>query len=106
MQGTITKDTMLATMTAGQLIDFLADHEKSNGSGRITETAEIPGAPRYVFGLRGIMELFNCCQVTAQHYKNGIIKDAVKQNGRKIITDADMALKLFNAARSTGAVND
>ena len=37
--------------------------------------------------------------MTAQRYKNGIIKDAVKQYGRKIVVDADLALELFAEAK-------
>ena len=37
--------------------------------------------------------------MTAQRYKNGIIKDAVTQYGRKIVVDADKALELFRAAK-------
>ncbi len=50
---------------------------------------------RYVFGLRGIRELFNVSHATAQRYKDTILKPAVKQFGRKIIVDREMALKLF-----------
>lgn len=53
---------------------------------------------RYVYGLRGIMHLFGVSNVTAQRYKNGIIKDAVIQNRRKIIVDVDRAVELYNAA--------
>ncbi|MDO5665569.1 MAG: DUF3853 family protein [Bacteroidia bacterium] len=50
---------------------------------------------RYVFGLKGIRELFNVSHVTAQKYKDGIIADAVAQQGAKIIVDADLAMELF-----------
>ena len=46
------------------------------------------------------MELFNCSNVTAQRYKNGVIADAVKQYGRKIVIDAEKALELFNEAKA------
>ncbi len=50
---------------------------------------------RYVYGLRGIQQLFGVSHKTAQEYKDGLIKDAVRQNGRKIIVDADYAVELF-----------
>jgi len=50
---------------------------------------------RYVFGLRGIRELFNVSHATAQRYKDTILKPAVKQYGRKIVVDREFALKLF-----------
>ena len=51
---------------------------------------------RLVYGLRGIQDLFRCSHKTAQHYKDHVIREAVSQNGRKIVVDADLALKLFN----------
>ena len=54
---------------------------------------------RLVYGLRGIQSLFNCSHKTAQFYKDNVIQDAVSQNGRKIVVDADLALKLFNERR-------
>ena len=51
---------------------------------------------RHVYGLKGIEELFHVSHKTAQYYKDHIICEAVRQNGRKIVTDVDLALKLFN----------
>ena len=51
---------------------------------------------RLVYGLRGIQQLFNCSHKTAQYYKDHVIREAVSQNGRKIVVDADLALQLFN----------
>ena len=55
---------------------------------------------RLVYGLRGIQDLFNCSHKTAQYYKDRVIHEAVSQNGRKIVVDADLALKLFNERRA------
>lgn len=99
MMTEVTRETPLFQLTAGQLADFL----KALCSGASNETE--PGAQEphhFVYGLKGIMDLFNVSNVTAQRYKNGIIKDAVKQYGRKIVIDADKALELFKAARPAG----
>ena len=58
----------------------------------------------YVYGIKGIMRLFNVSNVTAQRYKNGIIREAVKQNGRIIVTDVDLALKLFNERKEAAFI--
>ena len=50
-----------------------------------------------VFGLAGICKIFNCKMSRAQKLKNTIIKDAVHQNGRTIITDVEKAYELFEA---------
>ena len=63
------------------------------GSGRTTG--------RQVYGLKGIEDLFHVSHKTAQKYKDGFLKPAVKQNGRKIITDADYAMELFAKANAT-----
>ena len=65
-----------------------------------SETKEsVPSSgKRYVYGLKGIQELFNVSHGTAQKYKDGIIKDAVFQSGRKIVVDADKAMELFNSS--------
>lgn len=65
--------------------------------------ADIPCNPKpenknerhYVYGLRGIRELFNVSHVTAQRLKDSILKPAVNQCGKKIIVDADYAMELF-----------
>lgn len=50
---------------------------------------------RYVQGIQGIATLFGCSRSTAQRIKkSGIIDDAVTQVQRKILVDADLALKL------------
>lgn len=49
-----------------------------------------------MYGLKGIADLFGVSHLTAQRNKDGLIKEAVRQNGRKIVTDADYALELFN----------
>ena len=53
-----------------------------------------------VYGIRGIEKLFGVSHKTAQYYKDHLIKEAVMQNGRKIVVDADLALKLFNERRT------
>lgn len=66
----------------------------------VTNDTRIP--VRYVYGLRGIQQLFGVSHKTAQEYKGGLIKDAVRQNGRKIIVDADFAVELFGRRRNDG----
>lgn len=55
---------------------------------------------RLVYGLRGIQDLFGCSHKTAQHIKDHVIREAVIQNGRKIVIDANLAMKLFNQRRT------
>lgn len=62
-----------------------------------TDNALPTSGKRLVYGIKGIQELFNVSHPTAQRYKDGIIKDAVFQSGRKIVVDVDKALELFNS---------
>lgn len=51
---------------------------------------------KYVYGLNGIARLFGCSVPTANRIKkSGKIDRAVKQIGRKIIVDAELALQLI-----------
>lgn len=59
-----------------------------------------PKGREYVFGLRGICNLFNVSHTTAQRYKDTFLKPAVLQNGRKIAIDVEMARELFTKHQS------
>lgn len=83
----ITNDTPLAFLTVGEFIEFLNLN---------TQKEEPKQEKVYVYGLRGIRKLFNVSHATAQKYKDTIIRDAVSQQGRKIIVDKEKALMLFN----------
>jgi hypothetical protein len=50
---------------------------------------------QFVYGLEGIRKLFNVSHATAQRYKNTLLKEAISQQGRKIIVDVEKALDLF-----------
>ena len=86
--------TLLATLTVADLKELF----RSIQSEKKTPTTAPTG--RLVYGLKGICDLFGCSHKTAQHYKDHVIREAVSQNGRKIVVDADLALKLFNERRA------
>lgn len=85
---------MLSTLTVGDLRKLLSEIL----SGKTSEDVKSHG--RLVYGLDGIRGLFNCSHKQAQFYKDHVIQEAVSQNGRKIVVDADLALKLFNERRT------
>lgn len=49
----------------------------------------------FVYGMKGIADLFGVSLVTAHAYKRTWLKPAISQRGRKIITDKELALRLF-----------
>lgn len=84
----------MVMLTLGDPLDALKGEDATNTQPVKKETP-VPGK-RYVYGLKGIEELFNVSHATAQKFKDGILKDAVYQSGRTIVVDADKALELFN----------
>ena len=86
-----TTDTIVASLTVGQLMEIIAS---------MINPAEVAANEQptvnFVYGLKGIQHLFNCSHTQAQRYKDGILKPAVIQSGRKIMVDRDLAVKLFN----------
>ena len=93
----------LYTLTVGEFFQMMEDFmQRTADSGNNLSSAEaIKPTGRLVYGLAGIGELFNVSHKTAQYYKDHVIQEAVRQNGRKIVTDVDLALKLFNERRNT-----
>ncbi len=88
--GIINDNTPVGALTVGQLREVMGLEAQES----IVEIKPKPDK-RYVYGLAGIRKLFNVSHATAQRYKDTIIKDAVMQQGRKIVVDADKALELF-----------
>jgi len=51
---------------------------------------------KHVYGLDGLAQLLGCGKTKAQKIKNsGVLNEAIIQNGKKIIVNADLALKLL-----------
>ena len=86
--------TMLSELTVADLKKIFREFQSEK-----TEEVHTPTG-RLVHGLRGIQQLFGCSHKSAQYYKDHVIREAVSQNGRKIVVDADLALKLFNERRA------
>ncbi len=84
------ENTPLAMLTVADLREIIRENQPEQ------KPAARQSSGRLVYGLKGIADLFGVSHHTAQRYKDGLIKEAVRQNGRKIVTDADYALELFN----------
>lgn len=79
-------------LTVGQLKEILC-----NGNREPKASTEEETPKNYVYGLNGIATIFNCSRVTANKIKqSGKIDAAIKQIGRKIVVDADLAFTLMN----------
>ena len=83
----ISNDTRQIDLTVGELRALLQNAIPVNNP---------PESKEYVYGIKGIAELFHCSYTEAYRIKrSGKINKAIKQNGRKIIKDAKKALELF-----------
>ena len=102
------KDTMLVTMTLGQLIQAITEDPAikemvlgmvktaltNNEVEQIMEE-DLKGKPFTVKGIQGIASIFGCSLPTALKLKKTVIKDAVMQDGRVILTEVAKAKRLY-----------
>ena len=102
------KDTMLVTMTLGQLIQAITEDPAikemvlgmvktvltNNEVEQIMEE-NLKGKPFTVKGIQGIASIFGCSMPTAIKLKKTVIKDAVMQDGRVILTEVAKAKQLY-----------
>jgi hypothetical protein len=85
----LTNETPVAMLTVGQLKEIF--DKKNTGLPLVNEVHE----KKYVYGYMGLAQLFSCSIPTAARIKlSGEIDPAIKQIGRKIVIDADLALEL------------
>jgi hypothetical protein len=86
-------NTPVWQLTARELIDLFV------GSMRPEEQSAKPSfehCDKYVYGIAGIAKLLGVSNTMVYEYrKQGWIEPAIKQNGRKIVCDAPLALELF-----------
>lgn len=89
----------LYSLTVEEFIALLDEHLANAGNSGVGKQSI---SRNLVYGLRGIQELFGCSHKTAQAYKDSFLRPAVRQNGRKIVVDRDLALELFAAHAEGG----
>ena len=90
------KKKLLWQMTGEEFL-YLSQYSK----GAFEEKIESVLDKKYVYGLAGIADLFNCSIPTANRIKqSGKIDKAITQVGRKIIVNAELAIEL--AGRKLG----
>lgn len=101
MVKTIDLERPIYTFTAGEFIELM---QHAVQPVKVENTAPNQGK-RYVYGIGGIAELFNCSKTTAGLIKkSGKIDKAISQAGRKITVDAEHALQLYNQVKSQNYV--
>lgn len=96
----ITDDTPISLLTVGQQRELLRAWFQEFAGAQSNSTPKEETPKRYLYGIAGIASFFQVSYVTACKLKEGVLKPAILQQGRKIMCDADMAIELFrNHAR-------
>ena len=96
-------DLPLWQLTARELMELISEKLLERGTLVLDsqKQIQIEQDKRWVYGIKGIDELFNCSHATAWKIKkSGIIDPAIKQIGRKIVVDAPRALELASKKRN------
>lgn len=86
----------VAMMTGGELFAI-----QRKAFAKTKENHTVENFPEFVYGISGIMQLFNCSKSKAQKLKKEVIVDAIDQDQRTIIVDAKKALQLFKEYAKT-----
>lgn len=88
----IDPNTRIIDLTVGELMELI----ESAQADKTTPQAPTTPEKRYVYGIAGIAQLFNCSMTTANRIKaSGKIDKAISQTGRMIAVDAELALQLM-----------
>lgn len=87
-------ETRIIDLTVSQLMAIITD---TINRAQAPEEKEQAPQKWLVYGIAGIAAAFGCSTTTANRIKkSGVIDPAVRQDGRLIITDAELALSLWN----------
>ena len=81
----------------GEEFMFLSKTASQNDEAKIqnTPSQSTSEKKKYVYGIDGIAEIFGCSRPTASRIKkSGRINAAIRQIGRKIVVDVELALSL------------
>ncbi len=82
-------NTPISELSVGELMDILKEFSLKEKVIHIEEK-------KYAYGLSGLARILGCSRTRASEIKqSGILDDAISQNGRKIVIDVDLAIKLF-----------
>lgn len=88
-------EKLLVQMSGEELVSLIREGIRPNDKESSSTQNHISDDCRYVYGIKGIADLFGCSVPTANKIKkSGSIDKAITQIGRKIIVDAKMAIEL------------
>lgn len=91
-------DTRIIDLTVAQLMEVI---DRAVEESLRRRQPQEDTSPRYVYGIKGIAQLFGVSERQARYIKaSGTISKAIRQQGRTIVTDAPLALSLFGKKHS------
>lgn len=94
----INDNTRVIDLTLGDLLDIVETRVRQVLNGTTPKDTE---KRRYVYGLKGLMNLLGCSKTTASRLKqSGKLDAAITQCGSLIIIDAEKALQLAGNNRN------
>ena len=88
------RDKPIWQLTIGEFVAILDSRLPVN---KIESISRNTTYSKHVYGISGLAKLIGCSKNYAGILKRtGIFDEAISQNGRTIIVDSELALKLFN----------
>lgn len=91
-------ETPIWQLNVAELQELIS--KQLSGINKIATDNENELSKKYVYGIAGITDLFHCSTSTANRIKrSGVIDKAIRQVGKKIIIDAELAMQLINEGR-------
>ena len=93
----VLQDTRIIDLTVAQLAEIIDRAVEESLARRQTQD----NMPRFVYGIKGIAQILGVSERQARYIKStGLLRKAIKQQGRTIITDVNLALQLFGQQHS------
>ena len=90
----IDNSTRIIDLTLGDLLAAVRRQVDEAINDEAKRRLEQERRERYVYGLEGIMKLYDCSKSTACRIKrSGMIDPAITQVGNKIVVDTEVALR-------------
>ena len=88
----VLQDTRIIDLTVAQLAEVIDRAVEES----LTRRQSQDSTPRFVYGIKGIAQILGVSERQARYIKStGLLRKAIKQQGRTIITDVNLALQLF-----------
>ncbi len=92
----IDSNTRLIDLTVAQLAEVIEKVVKDSIARNMPKEQPKQETRWLVYGIKGIADLFGVCERQARNIKkSGAISKAIRQQGRTIVVDADLALQLY-----------